>query len=113
MQAIKFIPKYEKSIIEEQKTCTARYNFDNVPEINEGLLLQNSLNNITFARAKCKFTDKLTVQDFVNETWEGHKEYETVEHMIWAMDHFYDTSDWNENTEIEVIGWEDVTSFHN
>lgn len=111
MKTIKFIPKYRSPILQGEKTCTTRYDFGQLPEKNETLLLQIEHGNI-FARANCKFTDILSIQDFVDETWEGHKEYETVEHMIWAMDHFYDTSDWNENTEIEVIGWKDVTSFH-
>lgn len=111
---MKFIPKYINPILNGKKTCTVRYgwNDDDLPLIGERILMTNSQNGITFADATCSWIDTMTIEEFVNETWEGHKEYESVDEMIWAMGHFY-TESMNAETEVDVIGWKNVNSMYN
>lgn len=111
---LKFIPRYINEILEGEKTLTIRYGWseNNIPEEGERILLKNSQNGVTFATAKVDWTDRMTMQTFVDETWEGHKEYESLEEIIWSLGHFYDESEMDGQSEIDVIGWTNLNSMY-
>jgi hypothetical protein len=110
---IHFIPKYVEPILEEEKTATVRYGWDKdkLPEKGERLHLINSGVYEIFATAYVQFVESMTIEEFVNETWEGHKEYSSSEEMIWALGHFYDNSDMTKDAEIDVIKWHGVEEY--
>lgn len=107
---IKFIRKYVTPIILGAKTATVRYGWDseNLPNKGEQITLVNSFNNNNFATATVENVEHLTIEEFVNQSWSGHKEYDSVEDMIWALGHFYDESELDAETEIAVIHWNSV-----
>lgn len=107
---VKFIPKYVRQIVAEEKTMTVRYGWDDdeLPEPHEELKFQNSQTGNIFASAETEGIEKTTIEQFSGQSWEGHVSYKSVEGMCWSLSHFYD-DEMDGKTEIHVISWTNLT----
>jgi hypothetical protein len=113
---IRFHNKYRTKILQGEKTCTVRYGWDDamLPEVGSSVILRatdvDDHRGFPFAVATIDWIDSMTIEEFVEESWEGHKEYDNVEDMVWALGHFYDDP-MDAETGIDVIGWRDVEEY--
>jgi len=111
-KTIPFCYKHINKIINEEEWLTVRYNFNkNIREGDKVELVHNSpkiWSQIPFAEARVDTMTEMTIQEFADRQWDGHKNYENERHMIHALSHFYNSEDMNGDTTITVIEF-DVT----
>ena len=112
-KTIPFCYKNINKIINDEEWLTVRYNFNkNIKEEDEVELVHNSprvQSQIPCAQAKIDTITEMTIQEFVDRQWEGHKNYENARSMTYGLSHFYNTEDMTGDTTITVIEF-DVTN---
>lgn len=116
LNTIRFYNKHRTPILQGEKTCTVRYGWTDeiIPEVGKKVILRatdaEDHRGFPFATATIDLVDSMTIEEFVEESWDGHEEYDTVEDMIWALSHYY-TDPMDAETEIDVIGWRNVEEY--
>lgn len=108
MNYLKFIPAYISEILHGEKWLTVRYGLDEVPQEGDIVPLVNSATEESFALAEIHWVTKMTIKEFANKDWEGHRNYKDAQDMIDKLSFFYDGEELEPHTELTLIGFEVV-----
>lgn len=104
---IKFHPHHTDKILNGEKWMTVRYGWDRDTEAGEEVWLREGGNEGQgeFAKALITFTTTLTIEEFVEQDFDGHKKYSSPERMCELMQQFYPGADLTPQTEVTMIGF--------
>ena len=100
---ISFTNYHVPRILDRSKYLTVRYGWEEIPQPGEIVDLVNG-NREKFGEAEILWTTTMTMEEFVEQEFDGHVKYRDVEHMIKKMEIFYDDV-LTPETEIIVISF--------
>jgi len=101
---LSFIPKFKSKILDREKRLTVRLEPSEVPDKDEEMVLQTNWDD-QFARATTDWVKIMSIEQFANREWEGHKNYKDSDDMITCLSYYYPDSVLVPSTEITVIGF--------
>jgi hypothetical protein len=96
--------EFKPKILEKSKTETLRYGWESLPE--EGSTVKAlSSDGDQFALLKVTNVEKITVQEAVNRTFDGHRNYDSVDECATHMSNYYE-HEFKPETELILIEFE-------
>lgn len=103
---IKMDEQHEPDILKELKTETFRYGWKTIPNEGDHVKAINSDTGEAFAILEITNISTITIQECVEQDFEGHVNYESVEEAIEQLGEYYTKEKLTPQTELIYIQFE-------
>jgi len=100
---ITFHPSLMLDISRGEKRCTVRYDWNELPEVGERVVLLESKNRSEIGEAIISAVGKTTIRDFQEHGFPEHTQYQNVEEAVKKFNYFYPNNDFTPETEMDMI----------
>lgn len=99
--------KFTDPLLEGEKTLTARYAFEREYDPGDRVALTTPGGHV-FAVAVIERMREMTVREFVEADYDGHRQYADVDECLEALEMYYPEASLSATTPLSVIFFADV-----
>lgn len=110
--SLAFTDAHVQPILNDQKTLTARYDFEHGFSPGHYIELTDSKRDC-FAIARINRKTKMSVEDFVKARFEGHRTYDSVEELLEQLRMYYSNAQLTSESTLTVLWFTVVKTYDN